>query len=64
MESMMKRGVACRRPVFKPLHRYLGLSGYATTDWIWERAVSIPIYPSLTDEEVRLIIDSIKLALI
>ena len=63
MDSMMKRGVACRRPVFKPLHRYLGLSGYATTDRIWEMAVSIPIYPSLTDEEVRLITDSVKLAL-
>ena len=64
MDSMMKRGVACTRPVFKPLHRYLGLSGYATTDLVWERAVSIPIYPSLTDEEVGLITDSMKLALI
>jgi perosamine synthetase len=63
MESMMKRRVACRRPVFKPLHRYLGLSGYATTDLIWERAVSIPIYPSLTDEEVGLITDAMELAL-
>jgi dTDP-4-amino-4,6-dideoxygalactose transaminase len=64
MDSMMKRRVTCRRPVFKPLHRYLGLSGYATTDLVWERAVSIPIYPSLTDEEVGLITDSVKLALI
>jgi perosamine synthetase len=63
MESMMKRGVACRRPVFKPLHRYLGLSGYATTDLLWEKAVSIPIYPTLTEEEVGLITDSMKLAL-
>jgi dTDP-4-amino-4,6-dideoxygalactose transaminase len=63
METMMKREVTCRRPVFKPLHRYLGLSGYATTDLVWERAVSIPIYPSLTDEEVGLITDSMKLAL-
>jgi perosamine synthetase len=63
MDLMMERGVTCVRPVFKPLHRYLGLSGYATTDWIWERAVSIPIYPSLSDEEVRLITDSMKLAL-
>jgi perosamine synthetase len=62
MDSMIKRGVTCRRPVFKPLHRYLGLSGYATTDMVWERAVSIPIYPSLTDEEVGLITDSVKLA--
>lgn len=63
IDSMMKRGVACTRPVFKPLHRYLGLSGYATTDLVWERAVSIPIYPSLIDEEVGLITDSMKLAL-
>jgi perosamine synthetase len=63
MESMIKRGVACTRPFSKPLHRYLRLSGYATTDLVWERAVSIPIYPSLTDEEVGLITDSMKLAL-
>jgi dTDP-4-amino-4,6-dideoxygalactose transaminase len=63
MDSMMKRGVACTRPVFKPLHRHLGLSGYAATDLAWERSVSIPIYPSLTDKEIRKIRDSVKLAL-
>ena len=63
IDSMTKRGIACMRPVYKPLHRYLGLRGYATTDWIWERAVSIPIYPSLTDEEVSKIIESVKLSL-
>jgi dTDP-4-amino-4,6-dideoxygalactose transaminase len=30
------------------------------TDNAWEKAVSIPIYPSLTTEEVRLIVDAIK----
>jgi dTDP-4-amino-4,6-dideoxygalactose transaminase len=64
IEAMAKRGVACMRPVYKPLHRYLGLRGYAATDWIWERAVSIPIYPSLTDEEVSNIIESVKLSLL
>ncbi len=63
MDSMMKRGVACTRPVFKPLHRYLGLSGYAKTDLVWERAVSIPIYPSLTDQEVGVITNSVRPAL-
>jgi len=60
--KMNKAGVTCRRPVFKPLHRYLGLADYENTDWVWERAVSIPVYPSLTDEEISKIVDAVKLA--
>ncbi len=60
IEAMNQSGVACRRPVFKPLHRYLGLSGYSVTDDVWKRAVSIPIYPSLTERELFDITESIK----
>ncbi len=60
MEDMRKKGIECRRPVFKPLHRYLKLSGYPMTDDVWEKAVSIPIYPSLKREEVHLIVNAIK----
>jgi len=60
MEEMRKRGIECRRPVFKPLHRYLKLAGYPMTDNVWEKAVSIPIYPALTEEDSHLIVDSIN----
>jgi perosamine synthetase len=60
MEEMEKKGVECRRPVFKPLHKYLQLSDYPMTDSAWEKAVSIPIYPSLKREEVCLIVDAVK----
>ena len=60
VEEMGKRGVECRRPVFKPLHKYLQLPGYPMTDNAWEKAVSIPIYPSLKREEVCLIVDAMK----
>jgi len=60
MEEMRKRGIQCRRPVFKSLHRYLKLPGYPITDDVWEKAVSIPIYPSLKVEEAHLIVDAIK----
>jgi len=60
IDKMTQEGVACRKPVFKPLHRYLSLSGYDTTDRLWERAVSIPIYPSLTDNEISKIIEAVK----
>jgi dTDP-4-amino-4,6-dideoxygalactose transaminase len=60
MEFMDQSEVVCRRPVFKPLHRYLGLSGYSVTEDIWKRAVSIPIYPSLTERELSVIVESMS----
>lgn len=60
MDGMHKRGIICRRPVFKPIHRYLKLTGFTNTDHAWEKAVSIPIYPALKQEEAYFIIDTIK----
>ena len=60
MRRMRERGVDCRKPVFKPLHEYLTLSGYAVTRQIWGKAVSIPIYPALTDQDVAGVIEEIK----
>lgn len=60
IENMKKRGIECRRPVYKPLHEYLGLSEFPVTDEIFQQAVSIPIYPSLSDSEVKRIIDTMK----
>jgi perosamine synthetase len=59
IDEMMKRNIHCRRPVFRPIHRYLGLPGFPNTDQAWERAVSIPVYPFLKQEEVSFIIDTI-----
>ncbi|MFA6411692.1 MAG: DegT/DnrJ/EryC1/StrS family aminotransferase [Syntrophales bacterium] len=53
LEDMGRAGVVCRRPVFRPLHDYLGLTGFEGTNRIWRNAVSVPIYPGLTDEEVE-----------
>ncbi|MBW2117689.1 MAG: DegT/DnrJ/EryC1/StrS family aminotransferase [Deltaproteobacteria bacterium] len=60
MEKMEEKGIMCRRPVSKPLHRYLDLSGYEATEEVWSKAVSIPIYPSLTEQEAHRIVDAIK----
>ena len=60
MREMEQRGIECRRPVFIPLHRYLALEGYPSTEEAWKRSVSIPIYPSLKDEEARDIVDKVK----
>jgi perosamine synthetase len=60
MDEMDKRGVICRRPVFKPIHRYLQLPGFPNTESAWEKAVSIPIYPALEQDEAAFIIDTIR----
>jgi len=52
-------GIACRRPVYKPIHRYLGLSGFPESDAAWERSLSIPIYPALSDDEVDRVVNAI-----
>ena len=48
------RGVACDRPVFRPLHAYLKLAAkrFPHTDIAWKNGVSVPLYPALTDAEV------------
>lgn len=47
------RGVQCRRPVFRPLHQHLSLEGFPRTEEASETALSLPIYSSMTDEEVE-----------
>jgi len=56
--AFAERGIVCRRPLFKPLHQYIGLQGFPGTDKAWERSLSIPIYPSLTDHDVERIVEA------
>jgi len=64
IDEMRKKKIECRKPVFKPLHEYLPLYGCPVTDEVAAQAVSIPIYPSLNDKEVREIADNIKALLL
>ncbi len=59
-----EKGVTCARPVFRPLHRYLEMrSGFRNTDEAYSTSLSIPIYPSLTDEEIEKVIAVVSGAL-
>lgn len=57
MKKLALKGIGCARPVFLPIHRHLRLDGFPVTDKIWKNSLSIPIYPSLTDNEIGRIID-------
>ena len=52
LERLTRGGIAVRRPVFRPIHRALGLGGYPEADRLWTHCLSLPCYPSLTDAEV------------
>jgi len=60
LKAFAELGVMCRRPVFMPIHRYLGLAGFRGTDLAWERSLSIPMYPSLTDSDVERIAGAMR----
>lgn len=51
LAHLERSGVAARRPVFRPIHRALGLSGYPNAERLWGQCLSIPCYPLLTDGE-------------
>lgn len=56
LARLQARGVEARRPVFRPLHHALGCAGFPGADEAWEKAVSLPLYPSLSDEEVERVV--------
>ncbi len=60
IEQMLERGIECKKPVFRPLHRYLNLGGYPETDLAWEQSVSLPMYPSLSNKQAYIVADETK----
>jgi len=52
IDALKKREIGCAMPVYMPIHHYLKLKGYPVTEKIWRESLSIPIYPSLKDEEI------------
>jgi perosamine synthetase len=53
--NLRERGVSAARPVFKPLHKYLGLpnENFPNTEQAYNTAISIPIYPSIKPDEIN-----------
>lgn len=63
LDAMGARGVTARRPVFRPLHRALGLDGFPEAERLWTRGVSLPCYPALTDDDVAVVARALAAAL-
>lgn len=67
IDALKERGVMCSVH-WRPLHMhpyYVQLYGYRSDDFpvaagLWPRIVSLPLYPSMRDDEVRYVIDVVK----
>ena len=61
IDKLALSGIICERPIHFPLHRNLKLEGFPATEKAWRQSLSIPIYPTLTNEEISRIIESVTL---
>ena len=59
LEQMEIAGIGCAKPVFKPLHHYNDSPPCPQTDRIFKRTLSVPIYPTLTQEQTAKIIRAV-----
>ncbi len=63
-QSLLKeRGIAAERPIFLPLHRWTG-GRCPGADEAYRSALSIPIYPSLTDNERDRVVQALREVLV
>jgi perosamine synthetase len=55
---LRKKGIGCSKPVYLPIHKYLKQNRYDNTDKLWAESISLPIYPSLSENEVDFVIEN------
>jgi dTDP-4-amino-4,6-dideoxygalactose transaminase len=55
IQAAARRGVECKRPVYRPLHELVPAPPCPHADRVFRHAVSLPIYPSLSDTDARTI---------
>lgn len=53
-------GIDAKKPVYKPLHRYINGEVCINSLKAWERAVSLPVYPDMGEDERVRITDAMR----
>jgi perosamine synthetase len=61
--KILQMGIEVARPVYRPLHRYFDLEDYPGAEMAWKSHLSLPIYPSLTSENVHRVCQALQQAL-
>ncbi len=59
VRALEAKGVGAKRPIHQPLHHFTGEDRLPGTDAAWARHLSLPIYPTLTEEEADTIAEAV-----
>jgi dTDP-4-amino-4,6-dideoxygalactose transaminase len=59
-EKARSKGIICEKPVFMPLHRNLKEFECPNSDRVHQRALSIPLYPSLSRNEIDYVLAGLE----
>jgi len=57
--DLRQDGIEAKRPVYRPAHHYFGGS-FPAAQRAYERCLSLPIYPSLVEDDVTRVIESVR----
>lgn len=62
LRKLRRAGIDAKRPVFKPLHRYLGLpdGDFLVTARAMREVCSVPIYPAMNEKECGRVIRAVR----
>jgi len=62
IRTLNKKGVHCACPIFEPLHKQMNMDAkyFPNSQELFKNTLSLPIYPSLSKQEVDFIIQSLK----
>lgn len=57
--SLERRGIEAKRPIFRPLHQYLGLpeADFPAAEKVFKESISLPVYPGLKESEKKKVAD-------
>lgn len=58
--ALRRAGVEAKRPVRQPVHRALNLGGFPVADRLHATVVSLPIHPSLSEQQVREVAEVVR----
>jgi perosamine synthetase len=60
MDRLREKNIIAAKPVYKPLHRYFETrAGFKRTDEVYATSLSLPIYPDLSDEAQKVVIEAV-----
>lgn len=59
-KTAKEKGVNCEKPVWKPLHKFLPRVRCPNSDYASKHALSVPLYPSLKEEEAEYVAETLS----